>query len=78
VIDPDHSKLTDANLSRGGNLVRMVDLAGVEHLGYQTARRTLCLERLIAECSPKQPATAGTCTACTQVRRRISRTGSRA
>ena len=32
--------------SLGGSLLSLVDDAGVEHLGYETARRTICLERL--------------------------------
>ena len=77
VTDPPHSASEETNQSLGGSLVRVVDVAGVEHLAYPTARRTLCLERLVAECLPKQPVTAGTCATCTQARKRMSRGGSR-
>ena len=66
--------MTDPSV--GGSLVRLVDPAGVEHFGYATARRTLCLERLVADCTPDRPVTGGTCRACTQVRKRIGRAGS--
>jgi hypothetical protein len=35
-------------------LVRLVDVTGVEHLGIQTARRTLCLEPPVADCTPDE------------------------
>ena len=37
-----------------GKLTGLVDVAGVEHLAYPTARRTLCLERFADQCSPTQ------------------------
>jgi hypothetical protein len=77
MTEPDRDTSVETNPSLGGSLLRVVDVDGVEHLGYQTARRTLCLERLLADCSPTQPATAGTGTACTQARQRMRRTGSR-
>jgi hypothetical protein len=77
VNEPHRSARVETDPSLGGSLVRVVDVAGVEHLGYQTARRTLCLERLVAACSPEQPVTRGRCTACARVRKRMSRGGSR-
>jgi hypothetical protein len=77
VTEPDRRASVDTDPSLGGSLVRLIDPAGVQHLGYATARRTLCLERLVTECSPNQPVTVGECAACTQVRKRMSRAGSR-
>ena len=77
MTEPHRSASVETDASLGGSLVRLIDVDGVEHLGYRTARRTLCLERLVAECSPKQPVTAATCEACASVRKRMSRAGSR-
>ena len=53
-------------------LTRLVDVAGVEHLAYPTARRTLCLEHFADQCSPTPPA-KGTCPTCTHVRKQLKR-----
>ena len=55
-----------------GKLTGLVDVAGVEHLAYPTARRTLCLERFADQCSPTRPATS-TCPTCTHVRNQLKR-----
>ena len=62
----------DAGPGLGTSLLKLVDVVGVEHLGYRTARRTLCLERLVTECSPTRPANS-TCPTCTHVREQMKR-----
>ena len=56
----------------GPSLLKLVDVAGIEHLRYQTARRTLCLERLVSECSATRRASS-TCSTCTHVREQMKR-----
>ena len=55
-----------------GKLTGPVDVAGVDHLAYPTARRTLCLERFAEQCSPTRQATS-TCPTCTHVRNQMKR-----
>ena len=56
----------------GAVLIGIVDGAGVEHLGYPTARRTLCLDHFVAQCSPARRA-EDTCSTCAAVRQRMRR-----
>ena len=55
-----------------GKLTGLVDVAGVEHLAYTTARRTLCLERFADQCSLTRPVTSA-CATCTHVREQMKR-----
>ncbi len=61
-------------LEGGAVLGTAVDAAGVQHLGYRSARRTLCLEHLLADCMPGREARS-MCEDCEDVRRRLGRGG---
>jgi hypothetical protein len=57
---------------QAAQLTRRVDALGVEHFAYHSARRTLCLQQLAADCSTTAPATA-TCPTCARVRQQLKR-----
>ena len=56
--------------------MRIVDVSHVEHFAYPTARRTLCLDRLVSECSAEL-APERRCPTCAVVRAQLKRPGSR-
>lgn len=53
----------------------VVDAGRVKHFAYPTARRTLCLDRLVSECSAERSAEHG-CPTCAEVRGQLRRPGS--
>ena len=62
--------------NQGGSVTRLVDVTRIEHLAYPTARRTLCLERFVNQCSTTRPAN-GTCPTCTHVLKQMKRARSK-
>jgi DNA-binding NarL/FixJ family response regulator len=53
-------------------LTQPVDAAGIRHIAFETARRTLCLEHFVSDCSSDR-AEHGACATCIDVRRRMKR-----
>jgi hypothetical protein len=53
-------------------LTTLVDADGYEHVAFETARRTLCLDHLVADCAPGR-ATAGPCPTCVYVKSKLAR-----
>ena len=53
-------------------LTQPVDAAGVQHIAFETARRTLCLEHFVSDCSSDRGEHV-TCATCIDVRQRMKR-----
>jgi hypothetical protein len=59
--------------SEGATLFVIVDPSGTPHYAYTTARRTLCLDVVTADCRETHELEGRLCPICESTRRKLSR-----